>query len=299
MQQYRPLQVLIPQDWTTATATANGIEQHYWRTGGRKPPLLLLHGFMEAGITWLRVARALAGDYDVILPDARFHGESESPAAGFSPELLRDDAAALIEALDLDPPILVGRSNGAVTAALVAAQRPGLARAVALVEPPAGGMPRPAMSEEDLRQSNWFESWLRWARSLGPMAHKERLASLAARWPAGLPVPPDEPPWPEDDFVSYLAALARFDTGIFDLNPGYWSLLPYLEETATIACPVVLLGGDVQMGSMVSDDVARQLLDGWAQGQMARIEGAGHLVSHGRAYERFMQALNRFLEQLS
>ena len=53
-------------------------------TGGDKPPLLLLHGFNEYGLTWLRVAKELEQDYDIIMVDARGHGRSEGIASGFS-----------------------------------------------------------------------------------------------------------------------------------------------------------------------------------------------------------------------
>ena len=34
--------------WTTGTCEANGIDVHYLRTGGDKPPVLLLHGLMTS-----------------------------------------------------------------------------------------------------------------------------------------------------------------------------------------------------------------------------------------------------------
>lgn len=53
---YRPIDDLIPPHWSDGMVFANGIHHHYYRTGGEKPPLLLLHGFNENGLTWLRVA---------------------------------------------------------------------------------------------------------------------------------------------------------------------------------------------------------------------------------------------------
>ena len=41
---YRPIEELIPAHWTEGDILANNIRQHYYRTGGEKPPLLLLHG---------------------------------------------------------------------------------------------------------------------------------------------------------------------------------------------------------------------------------------------------------------
>ena len=71
---YRPIEELIPAYSTEGDILANSIRQHYYRTGGEKPPLLLLHGFNEYGLTWLRVAKELERDYDIIMLDARGHG---------------------------------------------------------------------------------------------------------------------------------------------------------------------------------------------------------------------------------
>src|SRR6266436_978062 len=76
VESYRPIAQLIPSHWTEGEVSANGIRQHFWRTGGAKQPLVLLHGILASGITWLRVARALERAYDLILPDASGHGRS-------------------------------------------------------------------------------------------------------------------------------------------------------------------------------------------------------------------------------
>jgi hypothetical protein len=63
---YRPLGELVPDHWCEDTVAANGIRQHYWRTGGDGPPVVLLHGMLGSGLTWLRVARALEDEFDVV-----------------------------------------------------------------------------------------------------------------------------------------------------------------------------------------------------------------------------------------
>ncbi len=44
---YRAIEELVPAQWSEGDIYANGIRQHYYRTGGDKPALLLLHGFNE------------------------------------------------------------------------------------------------------------------------------------------------------------------------------------------------------------------------------------------------------------
>src|SRR5437588_3653546 len=125
---YRPIVELLPAHWSEGDVFANGIRHHYYRTGGNKPALLLLHGFNEYGLTWLRVAKELEHDYDVIMVDARGHGRSDGIAGGFSSTLLVEDAAGVIRALNLDRPRIIGLSQGGSTVLCLAATYPELVR---------------------------------------------------------------------------------------------------------------------------------------------------------------------------
>jgi N-formylmaleamate deformylase len=122
--------------WSEGNVQANGITIHYYRTGGdKKPSILLLHGIIDSGQCWPRVAADLEGSYDVTMTDARGHGHSGT-SADFSIALLADDAAAVILALGLEKPYVWGHSMGAITAATLAAAYPDLVRAVVLEDPP-------------------------------------------------------------------------------------------------------------------------------------------------------------------
>ena len=46
-------------NWMIGVCEANGINIHYLRTGGYKPPLVLLHGLTGSGACWTPLARAL------------------------------------------------------------------------------------------------------------------------------------------------------------------------------------------------------------------------------------------------
>jgi pimeloyl-ACP methyl ester carboxylesterase len=58
-------------------AEANGIRVHYVRQG-LGTPLVLLHGWPEFWFVWRKNIPALAERFDVIAPDLRGFGESES-----------------------------------------------------------------------------------------------------------------------------------------------------------------------------------------------------------------------------
>jgi pimeloyl-ACP methyl ester carboxylesterase len=114
---------------------ANGIEIHFLRTGGAKPPLVALHGLIGSGACLAPLARELAGTFDVILPDARGHGATSAPPSGYSYADLATDVAGLCEALELDAPVLLGHSMGGLTAAVVASRLAPALKALILVDP--------------------------------------------------------------------------------------------------------------------------------------------------------------------
>src|SRR5919202_2321311 len=88
--------------WQSGDVEANGLRLHYTRTGGAKPPVVLAHGFSDDGLCWTPVAEALEAEYDVIMADARGHGQSEAPEHGYDPLTLATDLYGLIAALKLE-----------------------------------------------------------------------------------------------------------------------------------------------------------------------------------------------------
>jgi pimeloyl-ACP methyl ester carboxylesterase len=125
------------QNTQTGQIHANGIDIHY-REAGSGNPLVLLHGgvvstnpiwndhpFAFAGHT-----EALAKHFRVIAPDTRGAGLTVHPTGAASFAVLADDVIALIEALDLDQPMVYGFSEGGTTATVVAIRRPELVSAL-------------------------------------------------------------------------------------------------------------------------------------------------------------------------
>ena len=64
----------------------DGVRINYYRTGGEKPPIILLHGFSDNALSWNQVPVFLEADFDVVLIDARGHGSSGLAEDGASPE---------------------------------------------------------------------------------------------------------------------------------------------------------------------------------------------------------------------
>ena len=121
--------------WITGFHEANGVRIRYLRTGGGKPPLVLLHGLTGNGACWTPLARALESEYDVVMPDARGHGDSSTPLHGYRYEDHAGDVIELIRGLGLSAPIVLGHSMGGLTAAVVATLAAQVVRGVVLADP--------------------------------------------------------------------------------------------------------------------------------------------------------------------
>jgi pimeloyl-ACP methyl ester carboxylesterase len=112
----------------------DGVELAYRETGTGRA-LVLIHGlFSSATVNWIRpgTAAALAArGFRVIMPDLRAHGDSGKPhdPGAYPPDVLADDALALIEHLGLDAYDLGGYSLGGrtVVRALLRGAAPGRA----------------------------------------------------------------------------------------------------------------------------------------------------------------------------
>lgn len=87
--------------------------------GGSGSPIVLLHGFPQTHLMWRHVARDLAADHTVIVPDLRGYGESDKPegaGADYSKRTMAADIVALARALGHERFALAGHDRGALVA---------------------------------------------------------------------------------------------------------------------------------------------------------------------------------------
>ena len=124
-----------PAGWTDGYVMANGIRIHYWRSGGNRPPMVMAHGSSDDGLCWTNLAKEIQDSYDIIMFDARGHGLSDPPTPSDPADVQVEDLAALIRALKLERPILMGHSMGSASVAQFAARYPDVPRAVILEDP--------------------------------------------------------------------------------------------------------------------------------------------------------------------
>lgn len=123
---------------------ANGIDIFY-AVQGQGDPLLLIAGLTRSHLIWQDIATALSKQYQVILLDNRGAGQTDKPNLPYTIELMAEDIAALISALDLKKFHILGHSMGGFMAMHLAAKYPELLNKLVLTGT-AAAPPRAAVS---------------------------------------------------------------------------------------------------------------------------------------------------------
>ncbi|MFI7066007.1 alpha/beta fold hydrolase [Kribbella sp. NPDC050124] len=114
------------------TTTVNGIELAY-QVQGEGEPVLFIHGAIWADFLRPLAEQPAFSEFQRIRYHRRGYGESGGPAGGF--DLQAADIVALLDHLELDRAHLVGHSEGAMIALVLAASYPDRVRSLALLEP--------------------------------------------------------------------------------------------------------------------------------------------------------------------
>jgi len=90
------------------------------------PVLFMLHGWgYDSLATWHRTIEPLADHFRLVLMDQRNHGGTARVRGSFSVDDLADDAAGVIDALELGPVTVVGYSMGGMVAQALTRRYPG------------------------------------------------------------------------------------------------------------------------------------------------------------------------------
>src|SRR5262245_38581832 len=106
----------------------------YYEEHGTGGAIVCIHGTGSSLELWRGAAAELAARGRAILYDRRGFSRSRTQRLARDTAQHTDDAAALIDALDAAPAIVIGRSHGAEIAVDLALRHPELVRALALLE---------------------------------------------------------------------------------------------------------------------------------------------------------------------
>jgi pimeloyl-ACP methyl ester carboxylesterase len=223
----------------------------YTESLGQGTPVLFLHG----GLMFFDNAYAQQRDYfavhhRVIGIDQRGHGHSPDGPWQLSYQLMADDTAALIQKLKVGPVDVVGHSDGADIALLLARDHPELVRRVVI-------------SGANLR--GWSPEVMEARKQLPPAQLEEKVAGLAASLPAFFrtdyaAVSPDGP----DHWMSMVTKCFWLWGQAIVIEPG---------DLKKIQTPVLVVAGDHDFTSI---EETTEIFRSLPHGQLFMVPGTGH-----------------------
>ncbi|MGW3099557.1 alpha/beta fold hydrolase [Streptomyces sp. NPDC001102] len=260
--------------WSERIVVRDGVRIACRDWGGAEPPVVLLHGLAGHAGEWDTIARRLSLRHRVVAVDQRGHGASQRRPHDRSRAAYVADVVAVLDQLHLRRPVLIGQSLGGHTAMLTAAARPGLVRALVLVEAGPGRASRDVPAEI----GQWLDTW--------PASFPSRQA--AAAFLGGGPVGEgcaagleerDGAWWPRFDRDVMVDSLAE------NAQRSYW------EEWSSITCPTLAVFGQ---SGIISPQECDRLLKQRSETVALSIPGAGHDL-HLEQPHTLLRALEQFL----
>jgi pimeloyl-ACP methyl ester carboxylesterase len=252
-------------------------------THGAGTPLVLLHAFPLDGRMWAPQVEALAGNYQIIVPDLRGFGAArEQPVdeAGTGMDLLADDVAGLLDERGLDRVVLAGLSMGGYVALAFVRRHADRLGGLVLLDTKAGADGEEArnnrlqMAERVLAEGAGFVPEAMLPRLLGRTTLEQR-PELVERV-TGI-IREQEP-----------RAVAAAQRGMA-ARPDSGDLL------ASVAVPTLVVTGEEDQ--VTGPDHGRELAAGIPGARFLLVEQAGHLASLERP-DAVNEALLDFLAPL-
>ncbi len=252
----------------------------YERWTGPGFPIVLAHGLTDSRECWTRLVERLAPRHDVVAYDARGHGGSPPPEPSTPPDAAARDLVALVDALRLERPALLGHSMGAVTAAVAASLLGDRCRGVVLEDPPVWAAPGDGSGHAP-KNDHWREWRARVVRRRA--LPEDAMRALLSE---------EAPDWHPLDREGWIRAQLAVDPIVFDT--AHEMHADWYRHLAQVTCPVLLLTGEVERGGLVDAAAIGRLSACWREARVVVIRGAGHCIRRDR-FETYAAAVEAFL----
>jgi len=262
------------------TARVRGIRIAYDDDGGGSLPVVLLHGFPFNRSMWREQSAALAGDYRVITPDLRGHGETTVTDEPATMEEMADDLASLLDELNINRAIVGGLSMGGYVTLAFCRKYPERVSGVVLADT------RATPDNEEGRRTREETARRALAEGMGPIADAMTPKLLA---PATLERRPETVARVREMILGTEPRGAAAALRGMALRRDQTDLLPRLQVPA-----LVIVGGEDSLTPPSDAEAMHGLM---TDSRLVTLEGAGHASNLERADE-FGRALREFLDGL-
>jgi len=276
------------RDYTMPSFDAGDGHRLHYQDHGAGRPLVLLHGWACHAGYFAPQVDALAARFRVVVPDLRGHRHSHRPGDAPTLVTLATDLRALIAAADLEAPVLVGWSMGAMVA-FEYARRFGT--------DDLGGLVVVDMTARVVNDAEWRLGLLGGYRA----SQAERAPEIIRReWPR----------WVEAFLPTVLAAGGPGNPALLgwiahemqgcdpDTMAALWRDLTaadYRQDVRRISVPTLILRGE--LSQLYGPGTAEWLAGAIPDAEIAAVAEAGHAPHLERA-DDFNGALARFLDSI-
>jgi pimeloyl-ACP methyl ester carboxylesterase len=232
-------------------------------SSGAGTPLILLHAFPLDGRMWAPQVEALAGTYQVIVPDLRGFGAARDQAVEEATmDLLADDLLRLLDDRGLDRVVLGGLSLGGYVALAFMRRHADRVSGLVLLDTKATAdgdqarADRLKMAERVLAEGNDFVAEAMLPKLLGQTSHEHR-----------------------PEVVEKVAALIREQApeAIAGAQRGMAARADTTDVLGTIKVPTLVVTGEED--AVTGPEVGRDLAAGIPGARFLLVEEAGHLAN--------------------
>lgn len=243
-------------------------------------PIVLLHGATARWQELSPLVTELEHHWHVYACDNRGCGKSDRAASYRAVDFFPDTIAFIKHNIGT-PTVLLGHSGGAIVALGVATQIPELIRAVILLDPP-------LYLRELSIKSNWVYDYF--LGSYNILTQQRTAHEVYSKLFPGI----------DEAGIQHLEEVIRLvdpESVRVLLEDRYFAGLDTLNLLDKVACPTLLLYGEIEKGAVVRDTDVEFFLDHSPTGAAAQIKDAGHLLQIDQP-ARVLELMAEFTAQL-
>ena len=242
----------------------NGAELYYEVYGSGPETIVFAHGLLWSGQMFHKQVDALKDRFRCVTFDFRGQGQSEVTEDGYDMDTLAEDAAALIETLELDPCHFAGLSMGGFIGMRLAIRCPGLLKSLTLLETSADPEP-----EENLNQYRVLNFIARWF-GLGLVASRVMPIMFGHNFLTDPDRKEERDEWRSRMADNHRVGISRAVGGVINRD----GVFGQIDE---IKIPTLIIVGDQDVATVpAKSERMHARIDG---SEMVVIAGAGHTSS--------------------